>query len=143
MSKTNYANYPVFTLSYKLLTIKKYVLAAYASTSLITAGCVFIHPYLGLITLYDWYLLAKTSILVGRTCEHLILSKQKRLVKLTHLNWFGFKAKPAMYNMNSVADILYTGPVKNYVYPFYALGVPPSILKLYLMATGQNKSDPK
>ena len=110
-------------------TVRLHLGAAIFTTSLATAALATVNPVLGLLSLYDWYLLGAFSFsFVNRTVHSMVLAPTKYHVALNKCNFLGFetaKVVPAL-----IRDIKYTGEVKNTYMSFDYAGLPPSIARI-------------
>ena len=115
--------------------------AALFTTSLATAALVMANPILGLLTLYDWYLLGAFSFgILNRTVHGMILAQTKYHVVLNKCNFLGFETEKAA--AAQIREIKYTGEVKNTYMSFDYAGLPPSIAKVLSVSGTSLKRDP-
>ena len=101
-----------------------------------------VNPLLGLLTLYDWYLLLMFSgRIVNRTVHGMTLHENKYHVLLNRCNYFGYETDKQ--TKVDIRAIKYTGEVKNEYMSFDIAGLPPSICKIMSVSGSVLKRDPK
>ena len=84
----------IYNNSYDLSTVRLNLFASTFTTALTTGCLAMVHPYLAVLTLYDWYLLsAFSSQVVNRTVHNMILHNNKYHVILNKTNYFGYETE--------------------------------------------------
>jgi hypothetical protein len=129
----------IYNNSYDLSAVRLNLFASTFATGLATGCLGMIHPYLALLTIYDWYLLAAfSSQVVNRTVHMMTLHNNKYHIILNKTNFLGFETEKQVIVM--IRDIKYTGEYKNNYLSFDYTGLLPSISKLMTMSADAGHS---
>jgi len=130
----------IYNNSYSLSEVRLNLFASTLSTTFTTAALFLVNPYLAIMSLYDWYLLAAfSSQIVRRTVHQMILHENKYHLIVNKLNPLGFETMEQ--EKIAIRDILYVGEVKNEYLSFDYTGLPPSITKIISLSNTQLEKD--
>ena len=99
------------------------------NTALATVGLGLLHPFLPLVLAYDYYQLARYSLLLNSMLIRIQLSRSKQRVFFERLNFLGYWKKPGK-RWEHIRDCKYVGIYNNTSVNPNELGWIPS-LKLF------------
>lgn len=132
----------IYNNSYSLSEVRLNLFASTLSTAFTTGALFLVNPYLAIMSLYDWYLLAAfSSQIVNRTVHQMVLHQNKYHLIVNKLNFLGFETE--RQELIQIREILYVGEVKNEYLSFDYTGLPPSISKIISLSNTQLEKDAK
>jgi len=128
-SELNKFDYAVYENIYEPGELRFNYLLSTFSTVILAGSLAVIHPFLALLTTYDFFLLTKYSLILNSTVYHMSLRENKRQVTIGTLNFLGFLIKFDLADRReriNLKDIKYIGTFENTFLNLEITGLPPS-----------------
>lgn len=128
-SELNKFDYAVYENIYEPGELRFNFLLSTFSTLILAGSLAVIHPAFALLTVYDFFLLTKYSLILNSTVYHMTLRENKRQVTIGTLNFLGFLIKFDLAEKReriSLKDIKYIGKFENTFLNLEITGLPPS-----------------
>lgn len=128
-SELNKFDYAVYENIYEPAELRFNFLLSTFSTVVLAGSLAVIHPALALLSIYDFFLLTKYSLILNSTVYFLTLRENKKQLTIGTLNFLGFLVKYSLAENRervNLKDIKYVGRYENTFLNLEITGLPPS-----------------